>query len=377
MEVVQVCPLFFPYLGGIETHVREISKRLVKLGINVQVYSTDPSGKLPKKENIDGIEVHRFRSFAPNSLYYFSPSLYFELRKLKQAKLIHVHSYPDFPSLAAALAKGSIRKPIVHTPHYWGSLHVMGTSMWRTLAKNSYNRLFGKYTFSKFNKIVSVSEFEKEILVRKFGLDENQIKSIPNGVDTEEIKDTTRKNTGVSTLLYVGRLEKYKGVSFLINIFPKIKSFFPEARLIIVGKGSYKAELISLANNLGVQDSTEFLEDVPEEKLRQLYLSSSLFVTLSQYEALPVALLEAMAHGLPVIATKVGGVPEVIQSGENGFLLDYPPNEKTLINRVKSLLENTETLSKVGSRARQTILSRFSWDDIAQNLLNLYQEILK
>jgi len=176
--------------------------------------------------------------------------------------------------------------------------------------------------------------------------------------------------------LYVGRLEKYKGVSFLIKAFPKIRSFFPKARLKIIGKGPYKTELVSLANNLGVQDNTEFSEDLPEDQLVQSYQSSSLFVTLSQYEALPVALLEAMAHGLPVIATKVGGVPEVIQSGENGFLLDYPPDEEMLINRVKLLLENANGSSRVGRKAQQTILSKFSWDDVACNLLSLYREIL-
>ena len=266
---------------------------------------------------------------------------------------------------------------MVLTPHYWGSSHVMGTSIWRTSAKNFYNRWLGKFTFSKFNKIVTISKFEKEILVEKFGLDEKQLRYIPNGVDTEKIKDITRKNTGVSTILYVGRLEEYKGVTFLINAFPRIKSFFPEARLVIVGKGSYKPELVSLANNLGVQDSTEFLENLSVEELMKLYLSSSLFVTLSQYEALPVALLEAMAHGLPVIATSVGGVPEVIQSGINGFLLDYPPNEETLINITKSLLKNSELSDNVGSSAKQTIISRFSWDDVARNLLSLYREILK
>src|SRR4030067_693284 len=129
MEVMQVCPLFFPYLGGIETHVREISKRLVKLGVDIKVYTTDPSGKLPKKENIDDVEIHRFRSYAPNSLYYFSPDLYFELRKLKQAKVIHVQSFPDFPSLAVDLVKNKNRKSMVLTPHYWSTSHVMGTSM--------------------------------------------------------------------------------------------------------------------------------------------------------------------------------------------------------------------------------------------------------
>ena len=113
MEVVQVCPLFFPHFGGIETHVREISKRLVKLGVDIKIYTTDPSGKLPKEENIDGVEVHRFRSYAPNSLYYFSPNLFFELGKLKRAKIIHVHSFPDFPSLSAALVKDIIKKPMV------------------------------------------------------------------------------------------------------------------------------------------------------------------------------------------------------------------------------------------------------------------------
>lgn len=374
MEVVQVCPLFFPYFGGIETHVREISKHLTNLGVHIKIYTTDPSGKLPKKESIDGIEVLRFRSFT-NDLYFFAPKLYSALKKLKEEDMIHVHS-PDFPSLAAALAKDKNRKPIVFTPHTLGSADMVGTSMWRTLAKKCYTILLGKYIFDKFDAVVTVSKYEKKILIQKFGLKEGKITYIPNGVDVEKVKGVARKKRGVKTILYVGRLEKYKGIHFLIKAFPKIKKSAPHSRLIIIGSGSYKKNLIYLVDNLGIKDSVIFLENVSEEELREVYTSSSVFISLPQYELFGIALAEAMAYGLPVIATKVGGIPEFIQPNRTGFLLDFPPDENILVKIATFLLENTDYSTEIGIRARQAILSRFSWDRTAHNLFNLYRNLL-
>lgn len=91
MKIIQVCPRFFPDIGGIETHVYEISKRLAKDN-DVYVYTTDPTGKLPKQEMIEGVNVLRFKSFAPNEAYFFSPLMYFALKK-QSCDILHVHSF--------------------------------------------------------------------------------------------------------------------------------------------------------------------------------------------------------------------------------------------------------------------------------------------
>ena len=99
-----------------------------------------------------------------------------------------------------------------------------------------------------------------------------------------------------------------------------------------------------------------------------------MFVSLSQYEGQPIALIEAMAYGLPVIATNVGALPEFIQHAKNGFLLNFPPNKKELVDLITSLLENPDSSTKIGLEARNSILSRFSWEKTVKSLIKLYEQ---
>jgi len=376
MNVAEVCPLFLPYIGGVETHVYEISRRLSKLGVGIKVYTTDPTGTLPKKDTIDGIEVLRFRSFDPWRLYYYSLDLYHELEKLRDVDVVHVHGFPEFPSLAAVLAKDENRKPLILTPHYGGAVNMLGTSVWRTLVKRSYNLLLSKLIFGKSDIIVAVSIYEKEMLKQNFEADERKIRHIPNGVDVKELEGKVKKKSNdTKTILYVGRLEKYKGVSFLIKAFQRLKANLTNSQLVIVGRGPCKEELVSLSRKLEVQDSVTFLENLPKEELTNLYLTSDVFILVSQYESLPIAVLDALAYGLPIIATNVGGLPEIIQTGKTGFLLDFPPDEDELIRITTSLLQDEEYAKEIGARAREEILSKFSWDSVVRNLLDLYEEI--
>ena len=376
MKVIQVCPLFYPYFGGVETHVHEVSKRLTSLGVDVEIYTVDPSGKLPKKQLIEGIEVSRFRSFSPKQIYFFSPKLFNALKNPKSADVIHVHAYPNYPALASVCAKIVNKKPLVFTPHYGGYfLPTEGASILRSILKNGYNFLAGKFMFDKANAVIVLSKGEGELLHCKFGLKKEKVRYIPNGVDVKKFEHV-KTNAETKTLLYVGRIEKYKGLDFLLNAFLKVQKLFPDSQLIFVGKGSYKKELISVVTSKGVERSVRFYQDVPEKKLLDLYLSSSVFVLLSQYEGLPIALMEAMACGLPVIATRVGGISEIVQSGKNGFLLDYPPDENILCEQISLLFNDENYSAKTGLEARNRILSKFSWDQVAKNICQLYKEIL-
>jgi glycosyltransferase involved in cell wall biosynthesis len=114
LKIAQVCPRYHPDIGGVETHVREISDRLVKNGHEVEVITTDPTGKLRKSELINGVEVTRFRSLAPGDAYYLSPQIYPYLKK-NAFDIIHAHSYHALPALFAALANPGSK--LIFTPH--------------------------------------------------------------------------------------------------------------------------------------------------------------------------------------------------------------------------------------------------------------------
>ena len=258
--------------------------------------------------------------------------------------------------------------------------HILGTSRWRTLAKRTYNSLMGTYIFSKFDKVITICEFEKQLLREEFDLPEDRFRSIGNGVDVHKFEALGRRSQEIDktykTMLYVGRLEEYKGVHLIINLLRNLNDLLPEVKLVVVGKGSYKDELVSLVDSLELRDSVSFFEDVSEEGLIKLYASSDVFVSLSQYEALPIALLEAMASGLPTIVTKVGGIPEVIRPNTNGFLVDFPPDSKELARIARLLLEDHGLAIKIGMEAQKTIYDGYSWDEVSFKIRNLYLELL-
>ena len=118
MKIAQVCPRYHPHVGGVETHVKNISERLAKK-YDITVLTTDPSGKLPKEEDINGVKVKRFKALAPNEAYYFSLKMVKELRKSK-FDVVHGHGYHAFPLLFSLLAKKS---RIIATTRYHGSGH--------------------------------------------------------------------------------------------------------------------------------------------------------------------------------------------------------------------------------------------------------------
>jgi len=236
LKIAQVCPRYSPDIGGVETHVKEISERLVKKGHTVEVVTTDPSGKLPATETLNGVKVTRFKCIAPGNAYFFTPKIYSYL-KSREYDIIHAHSYHALPSLFAALAKNDSK--FVFTPHY----HRSGHTFFRNLLHKPY-RLPGKMIFSKADCVICVSEYEKRLVAEDFNVSD-KIEKIPNGINLAEFEDLIphKEKNGKKTLLYVGRLEEYKGVQHIIQALPDL----PDFKLRIIGKGSYEEELHKLS----------------------------------------------------------------------------------------------------------------------------------
>ena len=369
MEVVQVCPIFFPYIGGSATHVMEISRRLVSLGVNVTVYTTDPSGRLPKREVLNNLEVFRFRALAPRGAYYLPFGLYKALKKLKDVSLIHAHDYQAFPALISALAKNQNRRPLIFTPHF----HPIAGSWFRSMLKTIYHRSFGCLMFERADAVITVSIYEKVFLEKVFKI-KGKVSYIPNGIDIETFRRLGRPyRTYDKIVVYVGRLEKYKRIDLLIRAFRRVIKRVPHAQMLVIGDGSCRNKLLRLVGRLELKNHVRFLGFVPRMKLLELYAKATVFVMPSRYEAFSLSLVEAMASGLPVIATRVGGMTEIIESAQCGFLIDDPPTEYALAIPILSILENAYTSKMMGLQGRNYVLSHFSWDRTTRDLLRIYE----
>ena len=359
MKIAQVCPRYYPYMGGVETHVREISEKLVKKGYEVEVLTTDPSRKLPKEEVINGVRIKRFNSWAPNEAYYFSRSLKRYLMKNSgQYDIVHAHSYHALPALYAAQAKKGNK--FVFTPHYHGGGH----TFFRNLLHIFYKPV-GREIFNKANCVICVSKYEKKLILKNFKINEKKIILIPNGINLSELKTLKRKrdynNRTTKTILYVGRLERYKGVDNLIRVLPMLGENFC---LKIVGKGPYKRALVKLAKKLGVANRTRFYQNLSREELLQKYTEASVFVMLSKHEAYCISVAEALALGVPCIVTNMSALREYVDN-ERCFGIDYPVN----INKLASLIIKVSE-KKISSNS----LNLISWDIVVRELIKVYMK---
>ncbi len=358
MKIVQVCPRYYPDIGGVETFVQEISERLVKCGFELEVVCTDPSGQLPKNEIINEVTITRFRSFSPGDAYYFAPQIYFYLKN-HSYDLIHAHSYHAFPALFAAFAKDKCR--FIFTPYYHGGGH---TAL-RNLLHKPYKSL-GRKIFEKADRLTCISEYERRRIVADFDVPSSKIEKIPIGLNTEEFEEIkhnieyiSEKNNRSKTLLYVGRLEEYKGVHHIIKALPHLKGF----KLKIIGKGPYEKSLYKLAEELSITEQIIWYKNISREELLKQYLLADVFLMLSTRESYGITVAEALASGVPCIVA-IGSALEEFVDGKTCVGLSYPIDIDNLANTIKS----------ISYRHANTIKNTMDWNEVVKRLIKVYED---
>jgi len=355
MKILQVCPRYYPYIGGLETHVKEVSERLAKKGLEVEIWTTDPFGTLPKEDMIGNLKIKRFRSWAPNEAYYFSRDLKKCLAKnMGRFDIVHAHGYHAFPALYAAQTKS--KNKLIFTPHYHGKGH----TFFRNLLHIPY-RFLAKRLLEKADRIICVSNYEKSLLTQNFKVNEEKILTISNGLNLEEFKALRKQKKDYRAILCVARLEKYKGIGFLVKVLPKLES---DIRLEIVGKGPDSRNLMRLVDRLGIRDGVSFYQDLPREELLQRYVNADLFVLLSKYEAYAISVAEALASKTPCIVSNTSALQEWVDN-RNCFGIDYPVNIDELAELVNKV---------IGKKVEELKLP--DWNEIAEKLVNLYEMLL-
>jgi glycosyltransferase involved in cell wall biosynthesis len=354
MLIAHVCHRYYPYIGGVETHVEEICTRLLNRGLQVEVLTTDPSGKLPVEETVNGVKVRRFKSWAPNEAYYFSESLRKYLKKKSsEYDVVHAHGYHSFPALYAAQAKG--RNKLVFTPHYHGSGH----TVFRSLLHRPY-KFLSRGIFERADKVVCVSNYEQALIFEHFRVDRERTVVIPNGIKLDEFRNLEKRSKNHKIALYVGRLEKYKGVHHLIRALSKLND---NISLEIVGKGPYKETLIRLSRKLGVENRVRFSQDLNRDELLKKYADSDVFVLLSGREAFGITVAEALASGTPCVLANTSALTEWIDN-QNCFGIDYPVELDELVRAI------TETIGK-----KVHPMKLWDCEEVAEKTAELYYEV--
>ena len=354
-KVAQVSPRFAPFIGGIETHVEEISTRLCNLGVDIEILTTDPSHSLPDEEVIHGIKVRRFKSWAPADSYYFSTTLSRFLKNhSSDYDIVHAHSLHAIPAYYASMSKK--RNKLIVTTHYHGGGH----TFFRNLLHVPY-RFIIRGILVRADEIICVSRSEKDLLTSRFEINNSKIVVIPNGIDLTEFQKLTKNANKSNTILYVGRLEKYKRIDVIVKA---LKELDDSTRLEIVGAGPYHEKLLTLINRLGLKSRVAIVQDLTREELLTAYGSAGVFVMPSKYEAYGITVAEALAAGTPCIVANNSALSQWID-GKNCVGVENVENIGDVANKIRQ---------SFGKRVEQIPIQ--DWNNVAKSTLEQYEVVL-
>lgn len=366
--------------GGAEIAAFDLAINLAKRGHEVTIFATSITHKDSIEKN-KYMTIYRYGKNFRVSESNISFGLLHKPFKF-QFDVIHAHLSVKIDGLAALLHANRKKIPLVATHHadtnvYSGFIHKSGLV-------SLYSKYLTNLILSHADVIISPSEYyinESRFL----GKYRDKIVAIPYGVNIEEFdisysKEKCRAKLGFpideNIILFVGNLIAYKGPEVLVKAMPRIVKEVPNTKLIFVGSGEMKEELKRLSKNLGVNKYVKFAGFVEGNLKSMHYRAADVFClpsTLST-ESFGIVNLEAMACGIPIVASKIGGIPAVVKDGENGLLVP-PKDSRVLADAIIYLLENENRREKMGKDGRKKA-EDYSWSRIAEETERVYKRVI-
>ncbi len=382
-RVCLVTHYFPPHKGGIEQVSFEQSKRLTELGYQIDVLTSKFGGR--NKNPVKGIKIHHYPSLSFAKRFGVPyPIISLEAYKvftkfIKTCDLVHAHGHVYMSSYLGGLVAKRFNKPFIVTQHntfidYQSFLNVI---------EQLNDFIIGRSVLRYANKIIAVSK-ETMKYVLKLGADRTKTSVIYNGVDIDTFhpanKAESRRKVGLpqnrKIILSVRRLVYKNGLDTLIDSVPLVAQNHPNVLFVVAGKGPSRKLIEDRITDLKVENNIILVGFVADELLPAYYCAADCFVLPSASgEGLPLVLLEAMSCGLPVVATTVGGTPEIVSYMKNGILIP-PRDSEAMAEAVSSVLSNIELGLTLGEEARRSIENRFSWEQNVGQLEEVYNEFL-
>lgn len=382
MKVVIVTPFFWPSQGGVEHATLSLARELRGFcDINVQTLNATSGDRvptwrywtagLPERETAQGIEVQRHPFFCMPVLGFFSPSLIAAVRR-SCPDIVHVQGFSMiFINMLLQLVT---RSSFVLTLHglYEGVEKLRGSRLWPTVSP-----LIARY-LGGFDSIVVLSEMDRTSL-GALGYPPHSAVLISNGVDAgrfAKCEDFVIRDAK-KTVLCVARFDTNKGHEDLIQALAIIKDAGVDFRAYLVGgvvDARYLRKIEQLVREMGLGEDVNICPSIGDAQLADCYLASDVFVLPSRQETSPLVLLEAMHAGLPIIATKVGGIPELVVDGVHGYLVK-PARPEHLAEKLTMLLRDEAACARFRER-NQRRAQRATWRAVAEQTFGLYEEVL-
>lgn len=368
---------FPPDVGGIQSHVYNLSRALSRLGHEVRVVALRGQGGLPIREQLGEVQVTRIplvplpKTMMLQYLGLAAAYLFWLAHRWKPA-ILHCHSF--WPDLLVTK----------HMPDFVKVVHTAHESLFLIMAEQPrYHRRL-RFILSHLDGLIGPS-MELVEVARQFGIPAERSTFIPNGVDPGAFSPQIQK-TGVCqryglseqapVVLCPRRLVPKNGVNYLIESLPLIMQSGEKVHFLVAGDGPEREKLKRRTRELQVEPSVHFLGSIPNQEMPHFYAAADLVVLPSLKEATSIAALEAMASSRPVVASNVGGLPYIIEHEKSGLLVP-PADPAVLAGAILRLLDAPGLRQALGHAARRRVEEKFTWDHIASETVQVYERMIR
>ena len=383
-EILVITGTFHPEAGGPATYLYNLLPELVARGHQVTVI-TYGDVKEEYEYPYRVVRVSRQQPI-PLRLAKFTSEVW---RRGRECDLLFVNDY----GLPAALANLCLRKPVV--------MKVVGDFAWEYAVRHrlipaneniddfqraqhglvvEFLKRLQRWYVSCARAVIVPSRYFRGI-VAGWGVPEEKLRVIYNAVDLAPYqslpsREEAQAQLGLSgrVVLTVARLAPWKGVDRLIAALPTWREAAPGTNLVVIGDGPERANLERLAREVGVMEAVTFVGQVAHERMPLYLRAADVFVLYSGYEGLPHVVLEAMAAGVPVVASHKGGIPEVAEDGVTGLLVEWG-NETALADAVRRVLGDEALARRLGGSGREKVERDFGWGALVEKTVSLLQQV--
>ena len=381
MKLLVFSPFYPPHIGGLESHADEFNKHLAKRGVEITVFTPRLPADAPETETIhDGARVFRFPAFEIIHNYplpkFWLPEFWDLLSQAGAAKPDIVISRTRFfaTSLLAAFYAKWRHIPLLHIEH--GSDYASFNGRIKTFLGKYYDHVFGWIVLIAADRIVANSNASARFAGK---LSRRDATVVYRGVETEKIigmkadQRLLSEKDSKTLICFVGRLIDGKGVADLLSALEKLDR--DDFLCFIVGEGPERARLEAIAKRPKLEGKVRFFGHRNHDEAIAIMKACDIIVNPSYGEGLPTSVTEAALVGKAIIATNVGGTPEIISGEDDGFLV--PPGEQgTLMTKIAYLLDHPETRERFGRNAHDEVIEKFSWDHAADRYLEIFHSLL-
>ncbi len=379
LNILTTCLRYPPAPGGAEVVVEQLSQGIAARGHHLKVYTSDlrrhnlPAQWLTSEQiSHDPAYLKRLSAFYFSAFPYpFFRGLVRNLIKEKNIDLIHGHNFYYYSADAASLASRLKHIPFVFHPYFY--IESREAKKWR-----AYRQTFGRLSMTA-DCIIALSPFEKNLITQYYK--PKRLEVIPPGIN-EGIRKKVDFNVyekygyqNKKVILSVGRICYGKGTDITIKAISLLIKKHPDIIFAITGPDfGDKAEFVKLAQKLGITDKILWLGEIEEPILSSAYQYAAIFCLPTNYEAFGIVFVEAMANGIPIVATDFSAVPYVVPKNEAGFLVPRG-NVQEVAAALEKLLSHPDLAQKMGERGRKEA-EKYNWDKMVNEIEKIYYDLV-